>query len=119
MTIFRNDFDLVNLHPKYKNWYVQELNQGDIQLLKLSKKNLNESDSLFGTKRKYSFSLEVIYFIKRDNIIQALPRLSGKDIFPIFRLNKDDEKWTVTNKINLSKEKDVLALLGHLNMRRN
>jgi hypothetical protein len=119
MTIFRNDFDIVNLHDKYKDWYVQELNQGDIQLLKLSKKDLNESDSLFGTRKKYSFRLEVIYFIKRDNKIHTLRKLSSKEILPVFRLNNDDKKWAIINKINFTKEKDVLVLLDYLHMRRN
>jgi hypothetical protein len=115
ITVFRNDIDLINVYPKYKNYYVQELNQGDVQLLRLSRKSINETDSLFGTKKRYSFVLEQAYFLRMNSRIYFLRKLHGTEIRPILRLSNDQQNWIATNSLNLSREKDVLATLDYLN----
>lgn len=89
-----------------------------MQLLKISKKNLRVSDSLFGTKKKYSFYLEESYFIRQDNRVYSLKKLNRKEIIPFLYFNKDLENWVDKSKINFYKEKDVLAVLQYLNTKR-
>jgi hypothetical protein len=118
MTVFRNDIEVINTYPKYRNCYVQELNQGKIQLLSMSRKSITVTDSLFGTKKRYSFVLEQAYFLMTNTRIYALRKLHGKELRPILRLTNDEENWIATNSLNLSREKDVLAALDYLNMHR-
>jgi hypothetical protein len=99
--------------------FVEELNQGNCQLLKLSRKNLQVSDSLFGTRKKYSFISKDVYFIKFNNKVQPLKRLNSSEITPALHLNSDEKKWIDVNKINFAKEQDVLTLFEYINTSRN
>lgn len=114
---FRNDLDLPNANQKPGDEYVQELNEGNIQLLKLSKKMLKVGDSLLGTQKKYSFYLQESYFIKQENRIHWIRKLSQKEIAYLITLDKDTENWIRKNNVELSKEKGVIALFGYLNAR--
>ena len=118
-TIFRNNIDIINIYAKFKDLFVQELNQGTIQLLKISKKILMVADSLFGTQKKYTFYLEESYFVKQTNRIHSLKKLNSKEILTLLHLNSDLENWIDNNKMNLSKEKDVLQLFDHLNSKKH
>jgi hypothetical protein len=115
LTVFRNDFEIINSQQKFKSLYVQELNQGNVQLLKISIKGLKVTDSLLGTKKKYSFHLQENYFIKQRNRIYPIKKLSKKEISPLIRINKYDEHWCNKNNINFSIEKDLVNLFDYLN----
>jgi ribosomal silencing factor RsfS len=117
--VFRNNIEHINTRAEFANLYVEELNHGNWQLLKVSRKILQVSDSLFGTRKKYSFILKEAYFIKFSNRIQSLKKLSSKEIIPVLRLNTEQKKWISFNKINFAKEKDVLAVLNYMNAGRN
>lgn len=119
LTVFRNDIDEIYARSIHKGSYVQELNQGDIQLLKVSKKILVESDSLFGTKKKYTFGLQEFYFIKERNRIYPLKKLNRKEVLPVLHVKKEQAAWLDKNTINLSREKEVIRLLEFLNTKNN
>jgi hypothetical protein len=116
-TVFRNDFEVINSYPKFKDLYVQELNQGNIQLLKVSRKTLKVGDSLFGTQKKYSFHLEESYFLKHNNRIQALKKINKKEILQYMPLYKNLEDWINSNRIDFAIEKDVIRFIDYINQR--
>ena len=115
LTVFRNDIELVAAQSKYKDLYVEELNQGKTQLLKVSRKSLQVTDSLFGTKKKYTFRLEETYFIMQNAKLYSLKKLSAKEILPWLYLDKPSESWTKKRGINFAREKDILVLFDYLN----
>ncbi|MBC7828524.1 MAG: hypothetical protein H7122_12310 [Chitinophagaceae bacterium] len=115
LAVFRNNFDIINIQPKFKDRYVQELNEGIIQLLKISTKTLKIGDSLFGTQKIYSFYLEENYFIKQTHRIHSLKKLNKNQILAFIPLTKEAKNWLDRNKINFSAEKDVLRFLEYLN----
>ena len=119
LTVFRNDIDLINAQSKYKGLYVEELNQGKTQLLKVSRKSLQVSDSLFGTKKKYAFRVEKTYFMMQNAKLYSLKKLSAKQILPWLYLDKPGESWTKKNAINFTSEKDILLLFDYLNNKNN
>ena len=119
LAIFYNDEELTQLHPKFNGLYVQQLNDGHTKLLKISRKTLSTTDSLFGTRKKYSFEEEETFFIRQKGKIQPLKKLNRKEILPILYLDKDLEKWAETQKISYTKEEDVVALMKKINQKRN
>jgi hypothetical protein len=116
-TVFRKDFGVINSHPKFKDQYVQELNQGYLQLLKISRKTLKVGDSLFGTQKKYSFHLEESYFLKHNNRIRVLKKLNKKEILQYIPLYRNLEEWINSNNINFASEKDIVRFIDYINQK--
>lgn len=118
LSVFRNDIEEINMQPRLNGLYVQEMNRGTLQLLKVSKKKLQSTDSLFGTQKKYSFVSEEFYFLKNKNRVHALKKLNRREVFPLLVLDKESQQWAEKHAVNYSKEEDVVALLSYVNARK-
>ena len=74
-----------------------------------------KSGAVFLERKKYSFCLEENYFIKQNNRIHSLKKLSKKEILFLIPLSKEMKTWIDKNKIDLTREKEVLLFLNYLN----
>jgi hypothetical protein len=95
--------------------YAEQLNDGDVVLYKVSKKNVVTADSLFGTLKRYYFGTTHAYFVGVNGSVSHLKKLSEDAIFTALSVNGKLEEWVRKNKLNLKREEDVLALLQHWN----
>lgn len=114
-TIFRKAIPDISSQRRYAQALMQELNNGGLQLLKISRKVFTQSDSLFGTKKKYAFVPEEKYFLKNHEKVYALRKLSRKEIYPVLVPNKTVDAFIERSAIDFTKEADVVRLLLYMN----
>jgi hypothetical protein len=98
--------------------YVQVLNQGDIQVLKYTRKALNSADSLFGTMKRYYFSDQPMYYLyHKSGSFYRLSKLNQAklmDLLPEATMQIHGT-WINTNKINFKKEDDFVRFIQYYN----
>lgn len=99
--------------------YVQVMNTGSLQLLKHIKVNFVETDSLFGTMKRYHFSHKPFYYLN-DKFGQQhkLKKLSREAVLENLNPDKEVTDWISREKINFKKEEDLLRFLDYWNGRK-
>lgn len=105
----------VKLNQQQRNSYLQVLNNGSYQLLKLNKKTLNSADSLFGTLKRYFFKDEENYFIHHNEMTNGLRKLDRDNLLQFLPGSSEQSAWVKQNKINFRKEEDVLRFVNYYN----
>jgi hypothetical protein len=98
-----------------KNYFAEVMNKGDVQLLKISKRIVASADSMFNTLKRYYFTTDAHYYIYRNRQTEYLRKLDKENVlFPIPSYAKY-ERWIKQNKINFTREKDVIRFIDYYN----
>lgn len=113
--IFRNDFTEINYKNKGVLKYVQVMNQGKAELLKITNKMVKSADSLFGTMKRYYFIMEQKYFLHLNQKTEPIKKMNKENIFSFLPAAHQYEPWFKENKIQFSKEEDVIKFLNYYN----
>jgi len=108
----------IRLNQEQRNSYMQVLNEGSYQLLKLNKKSLNSADSLFGTLKRYFFRDETDYFITHNEMTTSLKRLDKDNLLQFLPGSSGYNEWAKQNRINFKKEEDVLLFMNYYNSKK-
>ncbi|MBS1574282.1 MAG: hypothetical protein JST09_03170 [Bacteroidetes bacterium] len=108
----------VKLNQERRNSYMQVLNGGSYQLLKLNIRNLNSADSLFGTQKRYFFKDEEVYFIHHNEMLNNLRRLDKDNLLQFLPGSSVYIDWAKQNKINFRKEEDVIRFMNYYNSKK-
>ena len=96
---------------------MQVLNYGKYELLKYVDRKVSSADSLFGTQKRYFFKDEVTYYLKADNIVQSVKKLSEASFYELIPAltTASHRRWLNENKINFHKEQDIIRFLNYYN----
>jgi tellurite resistance-related uncharacterized protein len=118
ISIFRNDLAEVNLQfiKRNRRYYVQELNQGPVKLLKVCDREIRVGDSMFRTMKSYYFVDDIEYFIQHENRIEKLKKLNREEVMKFLPQPPAIEAWIKDSRISFTKEEDVLRLLEYYNL---
>jgi hypothetical protein len=108
----------VRLNQVQRNSYMRVMNSGSYQLLKLTIKNLNAADSLFGTMKRYFFRDEEVYFIYHTEMMNSLRKLDKENLLQYLPGSSAYNDWAKQNKINFKKEEDVLHFMNYYNSKK-
>lgn len=114
-TVFKTNIPEIKKIASCKECFVQEMNQGDIKLLKITQRLLKTKDSLFGTLKQYYFFDQLEYFIQHGELYDRVKRLN-KDValkfIPGLTAHQD---WINKNDIDFRKEEDFIRFLEMYN----
>lgn len=105
-----------NFGGKPGGTYMQALNTGNVQLLKVNAIQLvkKDYDPLAG-KNSYAYQQNVTYAISNNGVVTAT-KLNKADIFTILNPNAQANTWLSENKNKLKSEKDVASFLDWYNL---
>jgi hypothetical protein len=115
LTLFRRSPAEFFLNNKPLEDYVQELNEGNLKLMKLTRRKVTSADSLFGTKKRYYFTTDEYYFVAYNKSINQVKKLSKESVLSFVPSSSRYDKWITENKINFKKEEDVLRFFNYYN----
>lgn len=116
--------DSVTFLANVPNLYVQNtkmnapvllMTSGKYQLLKYIQRNLATADSLFRTQKRYYFSDKIYYFLKHNDIMEPVKKLSKENLYKLLPSANTYNAWATKNKINFKKEEDVIRFINHYN----
>lgn len=116
--------DSITFLANVPNLYVQNnkmnapvllLSSGKYQLLKYIQRNLATADSLFRTQKRYYFSDRIYYFLKHNDVVEPIKKLSKENLFKLLPSANSYNEWAVKNNINFKKEEDVILFINHYN----
>ena len=113
ISIFRNDIGDINVQyiKQGKLYYVQELNQGPVKLLRITHRELKVGDSMFRTLKRYYFVDRYEYYLQHQNRIEKLKKLNKDEIMQFLPVTPELEAYLKKNNVSFKKEEDVLKLL--------
>jgi hypothetical protein len=114
---FRDDYDAVNLTYNGNRKYAQEMNLGEISLLKVTIRDGREADSMFGTLKRYYFSDRFDYYVRVYKRVEKLRKLNQDEVFSVIPAKREVVDYVKQQKLNLKREEDVIALFDYLNSR--
>ena len=109
----------VKINQEFRSSYLQVLNDGRYQLLKLIKKSLSSGDSLFGTLKRFFFTTGSYYFIRHGEIMNPVKKLDIDNIRPLVAGMSAGMDWVKEQRINFRREEDVIAFLNYFNSKNN
>jgi hypothetical protein len=114
---FMKDLSKYSVDNKDLNVVMQVMNYGKYELLKYTNRKVSSADSLFGTQKRYFFKDEVSYYLKSDNIVQTVRKLSEDNFYELIPASTTgaNRKWIKENKINFKKEEDIIRFLNYYN----
>lgn len=115
LAVFDNTMDEVVPGSKAGEYYVQELNQGNYQLCKMTKKPVLSADSLFGTMKRYFFGTTTRYFVKTKGMLKPLKKMRKENIMTLLPKGSACEEWLKANDIDWKNEDDVLRFFAYYN----
>lgn len=115
LTIFKSSPGEIYLNEKPVEDYAQELNPGDLKLLKISRRKVGSADSLFGTMKRYFFTTDEYYFVNYNKGIHQVKKLSKEAILSWVPGSSAYDKWLAENKINFKKEEDIIRFFNYYN----
>lgn len=118
-TSFFGDLAEINRNYNVPRKYTQELNAGNIALLKVCTRTVSQGDSLFGTLKRYYFVDKYDYYLRVNKKIERLKRLSEDDISPFIPGYSSLRTWIRSNKLRLNREEDCVKLLLQVNKERS
>lgn len=107
------------LYNKPLNDFVQVLNAGKYQLLKYTRRRVSSSESASRTSINYYFTDNVNYFIKSNEKVEELKRLTRDNLLIYLPSSFSYDGWIKENNINFKIEKDVVRFLNQYNARLN
>lgn len=113
------DLPEVNRNYSGAKRYAQELNKGDLALLKVCSRTVSQGDSLFGTLKRYYFTDKYDYYLRVNKRIERLKRLSEDEISPFVPGFSSFQSWIRSNKLKLNREEDCIKLLNQINKDRS
>lgn len=113
--IFRNDYDVIFMAYNRNRKYAEELNIGNIGLLKVTIRDPREADSMFGTLKRYYFTDRFDYFVRVGKRVEKLKKLNQDEVFSVLPAKQETMNYVKQRKLNLKKEEDVVALFDYLN----
>jgi hypothetical protein len=96
------------------NDYIQVLNHGTLQLLKRTRRQIMKAPNSLQAK-PYYYQENQAYFLRSNQQMLALKRLSEDQILPNLTGVAGLDKWISDNKINFKKEPDIVRLLNYYN----
>lgn len=114
-SIFRANIFEVKKKAGCKNCFVQELNQGDVRLLKITQRQLKTGDSLFGTLKRYYFADAEEYFVHSGNQYHRIKRLNKEAVFSFIPDAFAYEAWIREKDLRFNKESDFILFFDHYN----
>lgn len=91
------------------------LTSGKYQFLKYIQRNLSSADSLFRTQKRYYFSDKIYYFLRHDDIIEPIKKLSKENLFKLLPATTSYNSWIIKSDINFKKENDVIRFINYYN----
>lgn len=103
--------------PEAKNDYYQVLNLGDAQLLKATRKFINQYDSQIIYKR-YRFLKTETYYISYKGQLYKLNRLSKDQVLSCLPSDETSQDWLIAKENKMRKEEEITAFLDYYNTRR-
>lgn len=96
--------------------YMQKLNKGGVQLLKINAIQLTKKDyDAMRGKNLYAFMQGVSYVFSKNGALMPVKTLNKADIFTILLPDAQANTWLSTNKNKLKNEKEVTAFLDWYN----
>ena len=98
--------------------FVQQLTFGEAVLYKHAKRYVASADSMFGTLKRYFFATATGYFLKLNADPQYINKLSLNALLSILPQSEGMAAWVKSNKINIRREEDLVALIDHWNKTR-
>jgi hypothetical protein len=121
MAVFENGLPLVpESNPNATGpSFVQVLNTGSVQLLKHSKVMLVSADSLFGTMKRYYFSVQSHYYLHTQyGQMFRLKKLQEQAVTERLNLDEAEHAFIDERKLSLKTEQEILLFLEFLNKKR-
>jgi hypothetical protein len=115
LTVFRSSPAEIFLNDKPVYDYVQELNEGDLKLMKLTRRKVGSADSLFGTMKRYFFTTDEYFFVAYKRSINHVKKLSRESILAYVPASSEFDKWISDNKISFKKEEDIVRFFNYYN----
>lgn len=114
---FTKDVNRYSEENRDLNALMLVMNYGKYELLRHINRKLSSADSLFGTQKRYFFTDEVSYYLKSDDIVQKLKKLSEENFYELMpaMTTAVHRKWINDNKINFKKEEDIVRVLDYYN----
>jgi hypothetical protein len=114
---FMKDLSKYSVNEKNLNVVMQVMNYGQYELLKYVNRKVASADSLFGTQKRYFFRDDVSYYLKADNMVQNIRKLSEDNFYELIPALTIavNQKWIKENKINFKKEEDIVRFLNYYN----
>lgn len=114
---FRYNYGETQLINNGKSYYVQLMNAGNYQLLKLDRRPVITADS-FHIAKRYYFKEDVKYFMKYNNKTAALKKLTRDNILPWLPGDSATGNWIERQQINFKKEDDIVRFLDYYNAKK-
>jgi hypothetical protein len=112
---FRNDYEGIFMAYNRNRKYAQELNSGEIGLLKVTIRDGREADSMFGTLKRYYFTDRFDYFVRVGKRVEKIKKLGQDEILTVLPAKQETVNYVKQRKLNLKKEEDVVLLFDYLN----
>ncbi len=117
-TVFRMNISDIKSKMNCKLCFIQELNQGQVKLLKVTRRLLKTQDSLFGTLKSYYFYDDTQYFVQHGELYDKMKRLNKDAVFSFVPGASEYNEWIKENGLRFNKEEDYLVFLNHYNSSR-
>jgi hypothetical protein len=95
--------------------FVEVLNAGDVQLLKLTTNKIVQKDSLVGTMKILKFYPTDFYFLKVGNSCEKLKKLEASEVIALLPNKNVITAFESNKKLKLKKEKEIIEFLNYYN----
>ncbi len=118
ISVFKNDIGEVKKKAACKHCFVQEMNSGDVKLMKSTSRVLKIGDSLFGTQKRYYFADEFEYFLQVHDRIYRVKKLDKESILSLLPTASSYEAWIREKQLRFKKESDFMVFIDHYNATR-
>ena len=115
LAVFNNNIPEIRMQTKNKDYYVQELNKGKVQLLKITLRKVESADSLFGTQKRYYFADQAEYYLQVNNRVERIKRLNKEEFFVFLPEASKYNLWIRERKLKFRNEEDFIVFLNHYN----
>lgn len=117
-TVFRANLFEISKRAACKNCFVQELNQGDVKLLKITRRMVKSKDSLFGTIKKYYFEDDAEYFLQYNEKYEKIKKLNKGNLFAFLPNTSAYTGWINEHQLQFKKEEDFIYFINYYNSTR-
>jgi hypothetical protein len=115
-SVFRANIPEIKLKASCKKCFAQELNQGDVKLLKITQRQLKSGDSLFGTLKRYYFADAAEYFVHSGSQYHKIKRLNKEAVLAFVTGASAYEEWIRKKNLRFNKESDYILFFDHYNI---
>jgi hypothetical protein len=104
------------LNKKPLRAFVRVMNAGKCQLLKYTNRRVYPAeDSLFGTQKRYVFKDVNFYFLKTENKVDKIKKLTSEHFLALIPDAYLHKEWIEKNQLNFRREEDILLFLDYYN----